>query len=404
MKNFSDYFQANIQELLGYPQNLEEAYRIQQKWSQIFRVLMRMIEKIKYSNKLMGLIKDPDEVFKNKNRWMDYLKLNRQGAHHNEEIQEKIDQYKILDLFERFIKKYGDFFLKDKKGRGHIKKIYVAAVDISYVKRGNKEIGVASAVLQKLDDLKNNQKDIMYESKIKREEIKFPYKPGVLAFREVPLSVKAVLSLKRRPDILLCDGHGQIHNELFGLASHLGFALNILTIGLAKSMLYANNLSIRKDWRMKIKSDKFRRPIPIYFRDNYTFKEDKNKFHKNPKWRYNLYRRSQRKKKVGFCTILPDRRSPIFLSPGFGLNLSEAYNFITNYELLQTQDISNDERIKIIESPFKKIKKRHLYSLRKNQNNTHKPNKRKINIHKQPKILYLAHQYGKTYIREKYKI
>jgi len=65
----------------------------------------------------------------------------------------------------------------------------------------------------------------------------FPYVPGLLSFREVPTLLMALGKLRRRPDLLLCDGQGYAHPRRFGLACHLGVASGLPSIGVAKSRL-----------------------------------------------------------------------------------------------------------------------------------------------------------------------
>lgn len=65
----------------------------------------------------------------------------------------------------------------------------------------------------------------------------FPYRTGLLSFREVPILVEVFQRLKNPPEVLLVDGQGIAHPRGLGLAAHLGLALDIPAIGVAKSRL-----------------------------------------------------------------------------------------------------------------------------------------------------------------------
>lgn len=70
------------------------------------------------------------------------------------------------------------------------------------------------------------------------ERTRFPYIPGLLAFREGPAVLRAIRALRAKPYICLVDAHGLAHPRKFGLACLVGVALDRPTIGVAKSLLY----------------------------------------------------------------------------------------------------------------------------------------------------------------------
>ena len=69
------------------------------------------------------------------------------------------------------------------------------------------------------------------------QPVTFPYIPGLLAFREGPAIASAFGKLSRQADVIFINGHGYSHPTRAGLASHVGVALDIPAIGIAKSSL-----------------------------------------------------------------------------------------------------------------------------------------------------------------------
>jgi len=70
------------------------------------------------------------------------------------------------------------------------------------------------------------------------EHTRFPYIPGLLAFREAPVVLRAIRALQANDYVCLVDAHGVAHPRRFGLACYVGLALDRPTIGVAKSLLY----------------------------------------------------------------------------------------------------------------------------------------------------------------------
>lgn len=67
--------------------------------------------------------------------------------------------------------------------------------------------------------------------------VRFPYVPGLLAYREIPPLMEAWEKLKTKPDLLVCDGQGYAHPRRMGIASHFGIIENLPTIGCGKTKL-----------------------------------------------------------------------------------------------------------------------------------------------------------------------
>ena len=68
-------------------------------------------------------------------------------------------------------------------------------------------------------------------------KLRFPYVPGLLSFRELPVLLEVMGKLKHEPDLLMLDGQGYAHPRRMGLACHAGIVLDKPSIGCAKSRL-----------------------------------------------------------------------------------------------------------------------------------------------------------------------
>jgi deoxyribonuclease V len=110
----------------------------------------------------------------------------------------------------------------------------VAGVDVAYV--GNLGIGAVSVV--DYDSL------LLLESEVAVCEVKMPYVPTLLSFRELPPTIKTVRKLKTCPDMFLVDAQGLAHPYRCGFACHLGLALETPTIGVAKSRLFGEPVKV----------------------------------------------------------------------------------------------------------------------------------------------------------------
>ncbi len=71
------------------------------------------------------------------------------------------------------------------------------------------------------------------------QELRFPYISGFLAFREIPIILpllETVKSAGKLAQILFVDGHGTLHRRKMGIATHLGIVTGLSTIGVGKTL------------------------------------------------------------------------------------------------------------------------------------------------------------------------
>jgi len=113
----------------------------------------------------------------------------------------------------------------------------VAGVDVAYI--GKIAIGAASVLDYHSLEVIESQTAIC--------EVKIPYIPTLLAFREIPASVACIRKLGSHPDVFLADGQGTAHPYGFGFASHLGIIVGKPTIGVAKSRLFGEPVDNGQD-------------------------------------------------------------------------------------------------------------------------------------------------------------
>ncbi|MBI4438986.1 endonuclease V [Candidatus Woesearchaeota archaeon] len=100
-------------------------------------------------------------------------------------------------------------------------------------------------------------------------EENFPYIPGLLYFREGPAIASAYGKLEHKPSILMIEGHGILHPLRIGIASHIGVALDIPTIGVAKQLICGEpdkngRITYEGEARgMAIKTKEYSKPIYV---------------------------------------------------------------------------------------------------------------------------------------------
>ena len=160
---------------------------------------------------------------------------------------------------------------------------FIAGVDVSY----NKDLGFCSVVVLRYPEL-----EVINVYNAKRT-VRFPYIPGFLSFREMPVVLKAFERVREDIFLIFCDGQGIAHPRGFGLASHIGVELNLPSIGCAKSRLvgeYSEPDSSRGSYS------------PLYYKD----------------------------KVVGVVLRTRDGVSPVFVSIGNKIDIDSAVRYTLN--------------------------------------------------------------------------
>jgi len=160
---------------------------------------------------------------------------------------------------------------------------FVGGADVSYAKANNQLYGAIVVVdIEKME---------VIEAATAAGEAGFPYIPGLLSFREIPVLSKALKKIRHAPDVLVLDGQGIAHPQGFGLASHFGRLTDLPSIGCAKSRLVGEHGPVMK--RRGCFSD-------LYYHG----------------------------RKVGAAVCTKDKTNPVFVSPGHRVDIASSINII----------------------------------------------------------------------------
>ncbi|TWT52305.1 Endonuclease V [Thalassoglobus neptunius] len=157
----------------------------------------------------------------------------------------------------------------------------VAGVDVAYPEPG---WGVGAYV--EVDPI---DQSVLYRKTI-RVPVSFPYLPGYLTFRELPVLLPLLDEVSAsRPlaKIIFVDGNGILHPLSAGIATALGSLTDLPTIGVAKSLLCGG---FQREEMRKGET----RPVLV---------GDETR---------------------GFAFQSTDRSPPIFISPGYGISSQDA--------------------------------------------------------------------------------
>lgn len=172
---------------------------------------------------------------------------------------------------------------------------FVAGVDVGFSNKSN--LCRAAVTILSFPELN------LIEAVTADSEILFPYIPGYLSFREIPVIIKAFERVSKIPDLIICDGQGIAHPRHFGIACHLGLLLDLPTIGAAKKKLYGIHESLPEE------------------KGKYVFLYDKDV-------------------KIGAVLRTREKIKPVYVSPGHKISVESSIkyilNCITKYRLPET--------------------------------------------------------------------
>ena len=173
--------------------------------------------------------------------------------------------------------------LRNKMSRPHdFDKIErIAGADVGYLQ----DMAMGGVVIMEFPGLE------VVEEAFSWSPIKFPYLPGLLAFREGPPLLGAFKKIKSKLDLILFDGQGIAHPRRMGIATHLGLWLDKATIGCAKSKLIGQYSS------------------PQAKKGSFEFLRDEEKV-------------------LGAVVRTKDKIKPVFVSPGHRINLDTSIKIV----------------------------------------------------------------------------
>lgn len=176
----------------------------------------------------------------------------------------------------------------------------VAGADISF-DRGS-DLMYAAIVVLELAGLEPIARSLV------SDRTSFPYIPGLLAFREIPVLWKAWHQLQIMPDVLILDGHGIAHPRRMGIATHFGIEIDHPTIGSAKNILTGSHgeLALKKGASADL---------------------------------------IDQGEKIGIALRSRTEVNPIYVSPGHKLSFADAYSIamktLTKYKLPRTTRLAH---------------------------------------------------------------